>query len=169
MKLNQQIDQAATRYIESFLKSRIFQWCIFHRYSMALLLLILGVTYLYCMFVLLQQHQPDILESIEFIFLVSLPLGTCLYFTCGFHIVTENRMDYQVDTNGLNNDMRISNPFENLYVDSLTRQEEEEEEENQDAVPLLYDVESNSSWNSEEDFHLLNASVTDMEHSLNGV
>lgn len=76
-------------------------------------------------------------------------------------------MDYQVDTNGLNNDMRISNPFENLYVDSLTRQEEEEE--NQDAVPLLYDVESNSSWNSEEDFHLLNASVTDMEHSLNGV
>ena len=59
MKLNQQIDQAATRYIESFLKSRIFQWCIFHRYSMALLLLILGVTYLYCMFVLLQQHQPD--------------------------------------------------------------------------------------------------------------
>ena len=126
------MDRAADRWIQLFLDSSIFRWCVYWRRSMALLALLFFTTYLYSVYSMLRTQQPDFGESTTFIFLVSLPMGTCLYFTCGFHIVEK------LEPHSLNYDLKdvqVANPFDRLWIEAL--EEGSSGDEAMEHVPFL--------------------------------
>jgi hypothetical protein len=125
MKL-QKFDDIASSSIETFLNGAIFRYFLVHRKAMAILILLLWNVYSFTVYCYLRVKRPDLVESATFLFLISLPMGTCLYFTCGFHVVNNVELLYTVENNL--QDVQIANPFELMWNNNNSGSEEDWEE-----------------------------------------
>ena len=135
-----QIDTLATTSIQSFLNSGLFRCCLLNRKALAAVILICWTSYCFGVYCLFLNQRPDVPDSIIFIFLLSFPMGTCLYFTCGFHVVDNVHLLYTVE-NKLN-DVQIANPFDQRrWVESESDGEGEADTEEQQIIVL--DVDQN--------------------------
>ena len=144
------LDSLTTTWIQAFLDSKLFRCCLLNRKTLALLILTLWGGYSYFCYTLLRGTHPDVSETLTFIFLVSLPMAVCLYFTCGFHVV-ESVGGYTV--NGEMNDVQIENPFDRLWVEHLEfdEHEHEQEHEHEEDAPLLGSAQQRVTYNIESD------------------
>ena len=137
-----QVDILATTSIQSLLNSGLFRCCLLNRKALAAVVLIFWTSYCFGVYCLFLNQRPDLADSIIFIFLLSFPMGTCLYFTCGFHVVDNVHLLYTVE-NKLN-DVQIANPFDQRrWVESESDGEGEGEAETEEQQTIVLDVDQN--------------------------
>ena len=167
--MHRRMDRLATTWIQSFLDSAFFRFCLLNRRAMAVLLQLSWTSCSFAAYCSLRKERPGLVESLTFLFLIALPMGTCLYFTCGFHVV-DNITKYTVVDRM--KDVQIANPFDRkLWVPEIDSTDSEEERA-EDCVPLLLlqetDHHDNLNRDSKEDvLERTNPCTPTTQHSLN--